>query len=66
MFLRNLRLDLMDYWVFNTFVFKIEQFIGLMISNNLFGKCDLLIFCNYVLREDQKTSVVTNHILEIE
>jgi hypothetical protein len=56
----------MDYWVFNTFVFKIEQFIGLMISNNLFGKCDLLIFCKYVLREDEKTGVVTNHILEIE
>ncbi len=60
MFLRNLRLDLMDYWVFNTFVSKIEQLIGLMISNNLFGKCGLVIFCKYVLREDQKTNVVTN------
>jgi hypothetical protein len=57
MFLRNLILDLMDYWVFNTFVFEIEQFIGLMISNNLFGICDLLIFCKYVLKEDQKTNV---------
>jgi hypothetical protein len=66
MFLKNLRLDLMDYWVFNTFVFKIGQFIGLMISNNLFRKCDLLSFCKYVLRENQKTSVVTNHIFEIK
>ncbi len=44
MFLRNLRLDLMDYWVFDTFVFEIEQFIGLMISNNLLGKCLIDIF----------------------
>jgi hypothetical protein len=36
-FLRNLRLNLMDYWVFNTFVFEIEQFIGLMISNTCLG-----------------------------